>query len=146
MGAWDNGNFGNDDALDFLADVNDNGKAEIYNAINRIVASPADEYLESPECCIALAAIEFIAAAIANPAKDFSEEAKEWLAKNKLLPFTSEDLPNIISANVDIITFSKQAIDKIKTNSELKELWEESEEYEEWLSVTDNLKARISQA
>lgn len=40
---------------------------------------------------------------------------------------------------------SQQAIDRIKNNSELKELWEEAgEDFEEWNKVLDDLNTRIS--
>jgi len=131
MGAWENGNFGNDDAMDFVGEVN--SKEAILDAILKISAAPENEYLESPDCCIALAAIEYIATALGNPSEDFPEEGEEWISKNK-----SELLEG------DIILHSNQAIDKIKTNSELKELWEESGEFEDWLNVIEGLKKRIS--
>ena len=132
MGAWDNGNFGNDDAMDFVADVL--SKANVVNAIVTVSNTPINEYIDSADCCNALAAIEYIATALGNTAKDFPEEALEWVSENKLLLLQDEKL--ILNAHL--------ALEKIKTNSELKELWEESEEFEDWLNIVEGLKKRIS--
>lgn len=141
MGAWEVENFGNDDAMDFVADVETGGKKSILTAIK--TAADAAEYPEAPECCIALAAIEYIAAAKGNPSADFPEEAEEWLSKNKLLPFTLGGLFGIGAKEIDITSLSLSAIEKIKTRSELKELWEESGEFEKWLTIVQDLEKRI---
>jgi len=132
MGAWDNGNFGNDDAMDFVADVQNTDS--IVHAIVTISNTPINEYIESSDSCNTLAAIEYIATAMGNTAKDFPEEALEWVSNNKLVLLQDEKL----------ITHAHVALEKIKTNSELKELWEESGEFEAWLKVVDGLKQRIS--
>jgi urocanate hydratase len=144
MGAWEIGNFGNDDAMDFVSDVNDNGKAEILNAIQKISNATQSEYLEAPDCSIALAAIEYIAAAKNNIAEDFPEEATEWLEENQLFPFKLKGVFGIGVKEINIVALSHQAIDKIKTKSELQELWEESEDYNKWLTIVEDLKKRIS--
>jgi hypothetical protein len=142
MGAWENGNFGNDDVMDFVSEVND--KKAILDPILKISNASATEYLESPDCCVALAAIEYLAASLGNPSEDFPEEARDWISKNKLLPFTQGGLFGIGKTEVDIIKHANQAIDKIKTNSELQELWQESGEFEDWLNIVEGLKKRIS--
>jgi len=40
---------------------------------------------------------------------------------------------------------SKKAIRNIKENSELKELWEESEDYENWLAVLNDLEKELAE-
>lgn len=131
MGAWDNGNFGNDDAMDFVFDAT--SKEAISDAILAISKAPQGEYLDSTDCCIALAAIEYIAAALGNPSADFPEEAKEWVSENKSA-----------LSETGMISQANNAIDKIKTNSELKEFWEETDEFQDWLNVIEGLKKRIS--
>ncbi|MGF2412819.1 DUF4259 domain-containing protein [Ferruginibacter sp.] len=143
MGAWEIGNFGNDDAMDFVADVIDNGKQEILNAIQKIFNAAPTEYLEAPDCSIALAAIEFIAAAKGNAAADFPEEAIAWLSENEILPFKSKGILGFGSKETDIITISQQAIERIINKSELLELWQEAKESNEWLDTVKDLKKRI---
>jgi hypothetical protein len=144
MGAWEIGNFGNDDALDFVNDVEENGKAVILNAIEKISGASQNEYLEAPECCMALAAIEYIAAAKDKPSEDFPEECAAWLEENELLPFKTKGILGIGSTEIAIVALCLQAIDRIKTKSELLELWQESDESEAWLNLLNDLKKRIS--
>jgi hypothetical protein len=136
MGAWGLLNFENDTALDFVSEIeeNSNGVGRIRSAIDIINTATEDSYLDSDLCIEALAAIEYIAAAKDQMAEDFPENAEEWLQPNKA---SLLGLRNIIAQ-------SKQAIDRIKHNSELKELWEETEDFEKWNKVLDDLNTRIS--
>jgi methyl-accepting chemotaxis protein len=136
MGAWGLLNFENDTALDFVSEIeeNSNGIGRIRSAIDIINTTTEDSYLDSDLCIEALAAIEYIAAAKDQMAEDFPENAEEWLQPNKA---SLLGLRNIIAQ-------SKQAIDRIKHNSELKELWEETEDFEKWNKVLDDLNTRIS--
>jgi len=136
MGAWGLLNFENDTALDFVADIEEKaekGIARIKSAIEIINTTTEDSYLDSDLCIEALAAIEYIAAAKDQMAEDFPEDAEEWLQPHKA---------SLLGLR-GIIAQSKQAIDRIKHNSELKELWEESEDFEEWNKVLDDLDTRI---
>jgi hypothetical protein len=67
-------------------------------------------------------------------AEDFPENAEEWLAGKDVSELTSPEL----------IRESQQAIARIKSNSELKELWNEGGEFDEWVKVVDDLEKRIS--
>jgi len=87
-----------------------------------------DEYLEAPDCENALAAIEFIAAYKGNPSDDLPEDISLWIKENDLLNFKS----SFFSKKVNIVDLSLKPIDRILFNSELKELWEESSEFEDW--------------
>jgi hypothetical protein len=134
MGAWDHSNFGNDTAHDFVYEVTEQGMEKIIHAIKTAAECPGDEYLESDEANEALAAIEFIAAAKGNMAEDFPENAEDWLA--------GKNVDALISA--DIISESDKALARIKSdNSELKDLWQDSEHYNDWINVVDNLLSRI---
>lgn len=42
-----------------------------------------------------------------------------------------------------LISKAKRAVKKIKKDSELKELWEESEEYPIWLNTINDLENRL---
>jgi hypothetical protein len=135
MGAWGPLNFENDTALDFVAEVEEEGIGRIKSAIEVINTIEEDAYLDTDLCAEALAAIEYVATAKDRMAEDFPEDAEEWLQANKA---------NVLGIR-GIIAKSQQAIDRIKNNSELKDLWEESEEdFEEWNKVLDDLNTRIS--
>lgn len=134
MGAWDHSNFGNDTAHDFVYEVTEQGMEKIIHAIKTAAECPGDEPLDSEEANEALAAIEFIAAAKGNMAEDFPENAEDWLAGKNAEVLT----------NADIISESEKALARIKAdNSELKNLWQESQRLNDWIKVVDNLQSRI---
>ena len=139
MGAWGHRNFENDTALDLVANLYDENmdKEDIFIAINEVATFPpeADSQSgpESDECATCLAAIEFIAASKGKPSEDFPEDAEEWLGLN----------PDLTFPGTDITTLCLQAINQIRTASELKELWKESEFYQKWLDVVADLEKRI---
>lgn len=135
MGAWGTLNFENDTALDFVYEIEEEGANRIKIAIEAVNSREEDSFLDSDLCSEALAAIEYIAAAKDKVSEDFPEDAEEWLT-----PANKENLLAIRN----LIANSKQAIDRIKHNSELKDLWEETEEFEEWNKVLDGLVTRIS--
>lgn len=135
MGAWGTLNFENDTALDLVYEIEEEGANRIKIAIEAVNSREEDSFLDSDLCSEALAAIEYIAAAKDKVSEDFPEDAEEWLT-----PANKESLLAIRN----LISNSKQAIDRIKHNSELKDLWEETEDFEEWNKVLDGLVTRIS--
>jgi hypothetical protein len=135
MGAWGHLNFENDTALDLVYEIEEKGADRIKTAIEAINSREEDGFLDSDLCSEALAAIEYIAAVKDKASEDFPEDAEEWLT-----PANKESLLAIR----DLIKKSTQAIDRIKHNSELKDLWEETEDFEGWNKVLDGLVARIN--
>jgi Domain of unknown function (DUF4259) len=132
MGAWGSGSFENDDASDWIADFCDEPDKElISDALSTVAEMGADEYLEAPECSVGIAAAEIVAAlkGAANP--DLPDDAKECVAKLN------------IKADPRMASLALKAIERIKTNSELKELWDEAESPNEWYSAIDNLETRL---
>jgi uncharacterized protein DUF4259 len=135
MGAWGHLNFENDTALDLVYEIEEKGADRIKNAIEAINSREEDSFLDSDLCSEALAAIEYIAAVKDKASEDFPEDAEEWLT-----PANKENLLAIRN----LIPKSKQAIDRIQNNSELKDLWEETEDFNEWTKVLEDLATRIS--
>lgn len=135
MGAWGHLNFENDTALDLVYEIEEKGADRIKNAIEAVNSREEDSFLDSDLCIEALAAIEYIAAAKDKASEDFPEDAEDWLT-----PANKENLLAIRH----LIANSKQAIDRIQHNSELKDLWEETEDFAEWNKVLEGLVTRIS--
>ena len=135
MGAWGHLNFENDTALDLVYEIEEKGVDRIKNAIEAVNSREEDSFLDSDLCSEALAAIEYIAAAKDKGSEDFPEDAEEWLT-----PANKESLLAIRN----LIPKSKQAIDRIQHNSELKDLWEETEDFNEWTKALEDLATRIS--
>ena len=135
MGAWSAGNFGNDDALDWLWDLYESKPDEFLEQTLSKVAKAADpEELESPDFCEALAACEIVVASLGKPASDLPDETKEWMEKHE------------IAGAKGLLPLAIGALSQIQTNSELKELWEESGSNDEWLQVMEDLGKRMRAA
>jgi hypothetical protein len=85
LGAWGSGSFENDDASDWLGAFCDAPDKElISDALSTVAEMDADEYLEAPDCSVALAAAEVVAALKDPPNPDMPDDAKECIAKLKI--------------------------------------------------------------
>jgi hypothetical protein len=134
MGAWGSGSFENDDAVDWIADFCDGpDKERISEALSTVAEMEAGEYLEAPDCSVGLAAAEVVAALKGAPNPDMPDDAKECLSKLK------------VKADPSMVSLALRAVERIKTDSELKELWDESENPTEWYAAVSNLEARLKQ-
>ncbi len=139
MGAWGFKNFENDAAADFVWDVfeSESGVLKVINKITEYAANPTEEDAEET-----LAAIEFIAAAKGNPSDDITEEARQFVS-DKLLHFKQYLVPGFHREGLDVCELSVTAIESIRNSSELKELWQESDDYDKWLETLDDLSRRV---
>lgn len=131
MGAWGAGVFENDDAADWVWELEDdeNGSVVIA-ALSEIVDTPVDDYIEAPEASNALAAAEIVAAARGHHGAELPSEAREWIRVN--------------AARVDAawLALAAGAVERISIDSELKELWDEAGS-DEWPRVVADLLARL---
>ncbi len=134
MGTWSVGPFGNDDAADWAYELEEaEDFSLIEEAINAVLAA-GDEYVEAPEAAIALAAIEVLARLAGGPSEQNSpsEIADKWAAEIGMTP-SAELYHNAHAAITRILA----------DDSELKELWQESDEYDAWQANVLALKTRL---
>ncbi len=83
MGVWGAKSFENDDALDWVADLDEANDIEpVTKALNYIVNGDSD-YLEIPECSVAVAAAEIVAALRGFPVSDPPDEVQDWIENKK---------------------------------------------------------------
>lgn len=129
MGAWGHGNFDNDDAQDWLFELTESTDNDLLEAA--VGAIDTDEYLEAPECSVALAAAEIIAAIHLRADDNLPEEVRAWLEEND------------IDVTMEQISAAAVAVAKVRSDSELKELWEESDACDEWLALVADLEANL---
>ncbi len=130
MGAWGLGHFDNDDAQDWFATWEASGfpLAGVTAAIQPIL-DKKDDYIEAPEASIAVAAIAALAGGLSSNA-----------ALSKDIPVTF----SASQADLDAVAKNaKAAIDIIVNNSELKDLWEESEALNNWRTLVFALKKNL---
>jgi hypothetical protein len=133
MGTWAIHSFGNDDAAELLAALTEgNDLGPVRDAVARVVES--DGYLEAPEAQQCLAACEVIAAALSRPGAvaQAEEELVAWIAKVRPQPDSTVTLRAV------------NAIDRIlASDSELCELWEESDDFADWKTDVMSLRGRL---
>ncbi len=132
MGAWSHEAFGNDSACDWaygLQEVSDLSLVE-----KALAAVAPDGYLEADEATEALAAIEVIARlrGHAGYSNAYTEVADDWAAATRLVP--PEPLVQRALAVLDRI---------VGDESELKELWDDSDSAADWQASLVDLRERL---
>jgi len=135
MGTWAIDAFGNDDACDWTYELEKVNDLSLVEAALDVVINSGEEGVESSEATEAIAAIEVIARLQGNWGKRsaYSERLDKWVENNKIQPST------------DLVQKAHLAIACILSdNSELNELWQETEDYEDWLASITDLKNRVN--
>lgn len=128
MGAWGYGAFENDDALDWLIELEGStGLAFVETTLERARGEAIDVW----DGCRALAACEIVAAARGAPSPSLPEEASRWLAAQSLR------VPDALRDS------ALAALRAVGADSELKELWDE-EDVEVWLATLKELESRLA--
>jgi hypothetical protein len=100
-----------------------------------LTVSSGDCYLDSDPACEALAACEVIARLKGNtgPRDASTETVDAWVAAH----------PQPVSP--DLVRLATAAIDRILgENSELAELWAESDSADEWRTAVEDLRRRVA--
>lgn len=129
MGTWAYGAFDNDDAMDWVGELADaDGTGPVAEAFERVLE--ADDYLEAPDAAMGLAAAEVVAALLGRPAANLPDEVTSWIAGKKP-PETA------------FVKKAQQVAERALQNSELKELWAESEESAKWQQEVKGLLERL---
>jgi len=102
----------------------------IRDALERVTRR-ADEYLDASDCDLAVAAAEVVAALNNNPSQNLPEKVADWIGQNPL------------KVDAKLIAQAQRAVARVKTDSELKELWDETGDADEWYQSIDDLEARL---
>jgi len=132
MSVLETGNFANDEATDWLYDLEETYGAELLSEAFDVITK--GEFHEQADCCIALAAAEIVAAAKGHPAADLPEDARKWLGNQD-----TADVKKIQALSKKAIT----AVKKIQNKSELRDQWEDTDEWHSWTVVVEGLLKRL---
>ena len=132
MGTWGYGSFDNDDAADWVYEFESSGRAAVAAALRRVSELADGKYLEAPEATTALAAAEIVAAAHDGDQSKLSDEARSAFAAHL----------QSLTGSLDIAT-ARRVVERIVRQSELKDLWEETDESQNWLNEVNSLLARL---
>jgi Domain of unknown function (DUF4259) len=132
MGAWGAGIWENDDALDWISELEDSEGWAILKATLREVIDAGDGYLEAPVAARGLAAAEVVAGLNDVPADDLPEEVESWIEDNRG------------RHEKNLAPLALQALARLRgRKSELVELWNESESAGKWTAAVNNLEVRL---
>lgn len=130
MGAWNAKPFGNDTALDWLWTLEKAKDASVLNATLQALLD-ANAEPEAPLCEEAIAAAAVIEAARREPIGKLPAEAKQWVSERGFIPSDS------------LVQLAIKALERIATQSELRELWEEARLVTKWQKEIDSLLAGL---
>jgi hypothetical protein len=133
MGTWSADTFGNDDACDWSAALEEVDDLSLVREAFDAVLEADDDYLEVDLACQALAACEVVARLKGKwGVRDaFTEPVDTWVESHKIEPPKA------------LVQAALAVIDRILTpQSELLELWEEAGE-SEWRAAIDDLRERV---
>lgn len=129
MGAWGSGSFENDDAADWLAKLGTVTADDLKKVLEQAADDP--EYLEAPAASVAVAAVEVIAALGGSAAAGTPAAIVEWAKKN----------PN--AGSPELKALALRALDRVRRNSELKDLWLEADGLNDWTASLQDLQTRL---
>lgn len=134
MGTWGPGNFENDTALDWLHDFGANDFRLIDRTLAGVAALMEADELDADEASEVLVAAECVAAAAGFPPANPPKELAKWLTQN-----------SPIQVKPAYIEMARQAVARVLTQSELRELWLEGNEFDVWETAVRNLQSRLNQ-
>jgi hypothetical protein len=129
MGAWGTAAFDNDDASDWVYDLEKRGLAAIDAALTDAEAATD---LEIPTDANAIAAGEVIAAALGRPVDGLREDIQE------LAIFLGPDI------TPDHASRGRVVAERVRAGSELADLWSESADGAVWRRSIDDLVGRLT--
>jgi hypothetical protein len=129
MGAWGTGAFDNDDASDWVYDLEARGMPAIESALS---ASSATSRLGTPADTNVIAAGEVIAAALGQPVPGLREDIQELV--DALTPTITPDHAVRAGAGAE----------RVLAGSELADLWGESGEADDWRGAVEDLIRRLA--
>lgn len=120
--------FENDTALEWIEDFLE--EIELEAALETLKAAEESDY-KIIECEEAIVAAEVLAALNGNGREDFPDELYEMIKENE---FYCEE---------EELELATEVVENIKRSSELKEIWQESVEYNSWLDEMNDLIERL---
>jgi hypothetical protein len=129
MSRWGSGSFENDDALTFVGQLS---AIEPDHLKQVLVRADEADYLAAAEGCRVVAAAEVVAAAKGAPGQSIPTEISDWISKIEGAP------------SVNMQDLARRAVNRVRLNSELKDLWLESDGLNEWSAVLRDLEDRLA--
>jgi hypothetical protein len=127
VGTWGVGSFENDDAMDLMGDVEESGWRVVGGAL---ASTEGQGYLEAPSAARAIAASELIAAALGHSSGRIPQIDVRG---------ATPKLPDLVRLKDSAL----RALNRIRGDSELRELWQEAGELAAWELTLNELQTRL---
>jgi len=130
MPGWGTGSFENEDAQNFLKRLS----SLAIEDLTEILSRTADEkdYVEASDSGIAVVVAEIVATAKGIPSSIVPTEISDWLRKIEGTPSSG------------VSDLARRAVHKVRTSSELKDLWLEAGGLNEWSAGLRDLEHRLA--
>jgi len=129
MPGWGTGSFENDDAQDFLGELASLTIDELKQKL--AYAAEHEGYLEARESSVVVATAEVVATAKGAPPVNVPPAIAEWVSKVEGTP--SHEMSDL----------ARRAVKRVRSNSELKDLWQEAEGLNDWSASLRDLEERL---
>lgn len=136
MGTWAVDAFGNDYAQDWAEDLRETSNLDAVEDTLDTALDTSTGELEAPFAAEALVAIEVLARLQGKGGErsDDSAAVDDWVDARKAKARVRADLADKAGRAIERI---------LSEQSELRELWAESEHYAEWRASVEDLRGRI---
>jgi hypothetical protein len=129
VGAWGTGSFENDDAAGWVAGLGAIAPEDLMKILGQAADDPG--YLEAPAAYIAVAAGEVVAALNGAAGEGAPSAIVDWARKH----------PQGFSAELGAVAI--RALERVRRNSELKDLWLEADGLNDWVAAIRELQGRL---
>jgi uncharacterized protein DUF4259 len=130
MVGWGTGSFENEEAQSWLRKLKGVSADDLRQILTAVGQA---EYAGASEASIVIAAAEVVAAQRGAPLQPLPREIEEWLTQ---VPQAPEGLSEL----------ARNTVHRVRTNSELKDLWLEAEGLNEWSSSVRDLEQRLARS
>ena len=128
MAAWGTGSFENDDAANWLSDLGTIAPDDLKRIFVQAASNPS--YLEAPAARVVVVAAEVVAA-LNSRAEEVPPEITQWTTNQ---PACTPELKDL----------ALRALERVRKNSELKDLWLEADGLNDWIAAIQDLQTRVA--
>lgn len=132
MELWGIDNFSNEAARDWLDDFGGNDFRLIDRTLAGIASLLPVDVLDAEEAAEALVSAECIAAARGAPSAHMPQTLTDWLDEN----------PNM-QVKPEFVEMAQKAVARVLDDSILRDIWRQTEHFEHWQAVVQDLQLRL---
>jgi len=135
MDAWEPGSFGNDSASDWLAELLETPDLSMIGEAFDAVLAAGDDALEVQAGEEGIAAADVVAWINGRGGKsdDNGDRIEDWINEHEL------------EVSDSMLKKARRVVDRVfNSPSELREAWEESDDFDDWRAALAELKERLN--